>query len=253
MIYRKGSVEFGQCLQCGYIIPAGSDLGNFPKITASKSSNDLCILIFSLYENLRFSPSKILLIFFMIVFTIHKISYYKVRASMGSVETRWLGGSFLMVYRNNAGRLGSGFISVCLETCWPGHLGGFYVPERPCMRSLIIIVGGRGWGGFGYFMEGICWWRWALLFIHERKNTGFVCILSIFWRGGSVYGCMYEYSRTHTHTVRGLLGREPRGRDEKLGGPEESRWIESRSSVSVHVYKVHMWIYMLGRRDETLS
>jgi len=31
-------------------------------------------------------------------------------------ETRWLGGSFLMVYRNNAGRLGSGFISACLET-----------------------------------------------------------------------------------------------------------------------------------------
>ena len=47
-------------------------------------------------------------------------------------ETRWLGGSFLLVYRNNAGRLGSGFISACLETRWLGHLGGFYVPERPC-------------------------------------------------------------------------------------------------------------------------
>jgi len=33
-----------------------------------------------------------------------------------TLETRWLGGSFLMVYRNNAGRLGSGFISVCLQT-----------------------------------------------------------------------------------------------------------------------------------------
>jgi len=38
------------------------------------------------------------------------------------------GGSFLMVYRNNAGRLGAGFISVCLETRWLGHFGGFYVP-----------------------------------------------------------------------------------------------------------------------------
>ena len=37
-----------------------------------------------------------------------------------------------MVYRNNAGRLGSGFISVCLETRWLGRLGGFHVPERPC-------------------------------------------------------------------------------------------------------------------------
>jgi len=69
------------------------------------------------------------MIFFMIFLTIHKISYYKVRVSTGSVETRWLGGSFLMVYRNNAGRLGSGFNSVCLETRWLGHLGGFYVPE----------------------------------------------------------------------------------------------------------------------------
>jgi len=68
----------------------------------------------------------------MIFLTIHKISYYKVRVSTGRVETRWLGGSFLMVYRNNAGRLGSGFIRVCSETRWLGHLGGFYVPERPC-------------------------------------------------------------------------------------------------------------------------
>jgi len=60
----------------------------------------------------------------MIFLTIHKISYSKDTVSTGSVETRWLGGSFLMVYRNNAGRLCSGFISVCLETRWLGHLGG---------------------------------------------------------------------------------------------------------------------------------
>ena len=49
---------------------------------------------------------------------LHKISYYKARVSKGSVENRWLGGGFLMVYRKNAGRLGSGFISVCLKTRW---------------------------------------------------------------------------------------------------------------------------------------
>jgi len=32
----------------------------------------------------------------------------------------WVG-SFLMVYRNNSGRLGAGFISVCLETRWLGQ------------------------------------------------------------------------------------------------------------------------------------
>ena len=72
------------------------------------------------------------MIFSAIFITIHKISYCKVRNSTGSVETRWLGGSFLMVYRNNAGRLGSGFISVCLETRWLGQKNGFFVPERPC-------------------------------------------------------------------------------------------------------------------------
>jgi len=41
-----------------------------------------------------------------------------------------------MVDRNNTKRLGSGFISsVCLETRWLGHLGGFYVPERPCIHK----------------------------------------------------------------------------------------------------------------------
>ena len=68
---------------------------------------------------------------------IHNISYYKVRVSTGGVETRWMGGIFLMVYRYNAGRLGSRFISVCLEIHWLGHLGGFYVPERPCTYEYI--------------------------------------------------------------------------------------------------------------------
>ena len=40
----------------------------------------------------------------------------------------------MKVYRNNAGRLGAGFISVCLETRWLGQKRGFYVPERPCGR-----------------------------------------------------------------------------------------------------------------------
>jgi len=67
------------------------------------------------------------MIFSMIFLMIHKISYYKVRVS-GGVETCWLGGNFLMVYINNAGRLGAGFISVCLETRWLGPKRGFYAP-----------------------------------------------------------------------------------------------------------------------------
>jgi len=46
---------------------------------------------------------------------IHKISYYKVRVSRGVKLAGW-GSSFLMVYTNNAGRLGAGFISVFRNT-----------------------------------------------------------------------------------------------------------------------------------------
>ena len=67
----------------------------------------------------------------------HKISYYKVRVFTGGVETRRLGWCFLMVDRNKAGRLGAGFISVCLETRWPGQKRGFYVPELYCTHVII--------------------------------------------------------------------------------------------------------------------
>jgi len=35
-----------------------------------------------------------------------------------------------MVYRNNAGRLGAGFINVFLETRWLGYFSGFYVGSK---------------------------------------------------------------------------------------------------------------------------
>jgi len=40
-----------------------------------------------------------------------------------------------MVYRHNAGTLDSGFISVCLETCWLRQKSGFYVPDQYCRPS----------------------------------------------------------------------------------------------------------------------
>jgi len=54
--------------------------------------------------------------------------------------------------------------------------------------------------------------------------------------------CVYTY--TNTHTAREVLGYEPMGRDETLGGPEESRWTKSRhicirgcvQSTLVHIY-----------------
>ena len=61
--------------------------------------------------------------------------------------------------------------------------------------------------------------------------------------GGSVCRCTCVYTHTHAHTARGVLGCEPRGRDETLGGPEGSKCTNSRHKcISVHVYKVHMCI-----------
>jgi len=75
----------------------------------------------------------------MIFFMIHKISYYKVRvsSSTGGVEIRWLDGSFLMVYKNKAGRLVSGFIRVRSETRWLGHLGGFFLRPGTTLYRLL--------------------------------------------------------------------------------------------------------------------
>jgi len=42
-----------------------------------------------------------------------------------------------MVYRNNAGRLCAGFISVCLETRWLGQKSGLYVLECFCTMASV--------------------------------------------------------------------------------------------------------------------
>ena len=118
--------------------PAGSDLDSFLMIMVFSMK----ILIFPMKILIFCKKSQIFLYekcswFSLWFYTIHEISYYKVRLSTGSVETRWLGGSFEMVYRNNADRLGSDFMRLVVfwETRCLGHLGGFYVPERPCIKE----------------------------------------------------------------------------------------------------------------------
>ena len=83
--------------------------------------------------------------------------------------------------------------------------------------------------------------------------------------------CAWVYAHTHTRCIDGVLGCEPRGRDEIPGGPEESRWTKSQhiciricvqgrhaqAAAGVHAPRgsgiVHMCIYMLrgGRRSWT--
>jgi len=66
-----------------------------------------------------------------------------------------------------------------------------------------------------------------------------------------VYVCVY--TRTLTHCTDGVLGREPRSRDETPGGPEEIRWSKSRHIyIHICVQSTHVYVHA-RRRDEILD
>ena len=76
-----------------------------------------------------------------LVFSMISLRFFLV--SSGFVETRWLGWQFLNGDRNNAGRLGAGFISsfsVCLETRWLSQKRGFYLPDYYCGIWLHVVL-----------------------------------------------------------------------------------------------------------------
>ena len=60
-----------------------------------------------------------------------------------------------------------------------------------------------------------------------------------------VYVCVYAH--THTLYTDGVLGCEPRSRDETLGleGPKNPDGVNPGTHTFVNVYKVHMCMYML--------
>ena len=65
--------------------------------------------------------------------------------------------------------------------------------------------------------------------------------------------CVCVYAHAHTHFTDGVLGCEPRSRDETPGGPEESRWTKSRYTyIRICVQSTHVYIYT-ERRDEILD
>jgi len=65
--------------------------------------------------------------------------------------------------------------------------------------------------------------------------------------------CVCVYAHTHIHCTDGVLGCEPRSRDETPGRPEESRWTKSRYTyIRICVQSTHVYIYA-KRRDEILD
>jgi len=89
--------------------------------------------------------------------------------------------------------------------------------------------------------------------MYSRKDSGVVCVFSIFNEGGSVCVCECVYTHTHTHTLHGVLGCEPRSRDEKPGGPEQSRCTKYRHTyIRTCVQSTHIYVYA-KKRDEILG
>jgi len=78
----------------------------------------------------------------------------------------------------------------------------------------------EGWG-VQLFYEGTCCLAWSFL-IEEEGQGCCLCLLNFQceWECMWVYVCIY--ADTHTHCTYGVLGFEPRGRDETPRGPEES-------------------------------
>jgi len=65
--------------------------------------------------------------------------------------------------------------------------------------------------------------------------------------------CVCIYAHTRTHCIDGVLGCEPRCRDETPEAPEKSSWTESRHVfVRICVQSTHVYIYP-RRRDEILD
>jgi len=107
-------------------------------------------------------------------------------------------------------------------------------------------------GGVQLVYESTRCLAWGIIF-DWRKDRGVVCVFLIFNAGRSVCWCMYVYMHTHIHCTGGVIGCEPRSRDENRGGPEESRWTKSwHTYIRICVRSTHAYVYA-RRRDEILG
>ena len=96
-------------------------------------------------------------------------------------------------------------------------------------------------GGFNWSMRALVAWHEGLFLTEGKIGVLSVSSLSL-TRWECMCACVCVYAHTHSHCTDGVLGCEPRSRDETPGGPEESRWTKSRHTYiricvqSTHVY-----------------
>ena len=121
-----------------------------------------------------------------------------------------------------------------------------------CMCSLFHLALGNEDGGVQLGYESACCLAWRAIF-DRRKDSGGVCVFSIFNAGGSVCVCECVYTHTHTHTLHRCSDVSPRVGMRHLDGPKNPDGQNFDIYIFVYVYKVHTCIYMLrgGMRSWT--
>jgi len=133
-----------------------------------------------------------------------------------------------------------------------------YMLATECAYALMYVqfvhsALGNEEGGVQLVYEGTCCLAWGLFLREGEIRVLSVSSLSLTWVGVHVSVCVCTRTHTHTHCTCGVLGREPRGRDETPGGPEESRWTKSRHIyIRTCVQSTHLYVYA-RRRDEILD
>jgi len=102
-----------------------------------------------------------------------------------------------------------------------------------CARTCVLcwLALGEEGGRVQLFYAGHLLLAWDVI-IYMRKDEILVCIAPVFWRR---WECMWVYTHLYIHTVLGVLGCEPRGLYETLGGPEESNGLNLGIYVFIHV------------------
>ena len=117
---------------------------------------------------------------------------------------------------------------------------------RVCICAHVCTVfhsalGNKG-GGVQLVYEGTCCMSWEVIF-DRRRDRCVVCIFSFFNAGGSVR----VYTHTHTHTAHiGYSDVSPGVGMRHLEGPTNPDRLNLCIYVFVYVYKVHIFMYMLG-------
>ena len=105
-------------------------------------------------------------------------------------------------------------------------------------------------GGFGYSEKTFVAWREGLFLTEGNfEDRGVVCVFSILNAGGSVCGCMCVYTHAHTHThTDGVLGCEPRSRDETPGEPAEFRSTKAQYTCRLYRCTKSICLYVCWAR-----